>query len=131
MTRDFPTVSPTTPVSQLVDMFHGHHGLPVVNDNGEFCGVVALEDVQPAVSKKEKDQALTVNDICTKNPIVAYPDQSIQDAIRQLGGRSVGRIPVVDRDNPKRLLGVLRRHNIVAAYTKVVCPENHWRNGGR
>jgi CIC family chloride channel protein len=125
MTRNFPTVSPTMPVSQLMDMFSRHHGFPVVDEKGEFCGVVALEDVQHALSNPEKDKAqvLTVNDISMKNPTVAYPDQSIHDAISQLGGRHVGRIPVVDRDNPKRLLGVLRRHNIITAYTKALGHE--------
>lgn len=122
MTRNFPTVPPTMRVSQLMDMFSRHHGFPVVDEKGEFCGVVALEDVQHALSTTEKDKAqmLTVNDISMKNPTVAYPDQSIHDAIRGLGGRHVGRIPVVDRDNPKRLLGVLRRHNIITAYTKAL-----------
>ena len=34
-----------------------------------------------------------------------------------------GRIPVVARDDPSRLLGVLRRHDIVRAYTKAVAGE--------
>ena len=122
MTRNFPTVPPTMRVSQLMDMLNRHHGFPVVDEKGEFCGVVTLEDVEHALSKTEKDKAqvLTVNDISMKNPTVAYPDQSIHDAIRRLGGRHVGRIPVVDRDNPKRLLGVLRRHNIITAYTRAL-----------
>ena len=29
-------------------------------------------------------------------------------------------MPVVGRDNPKKLLGVLRRHDVVSAYTKAM-----------
>jgi CIC family chloride channel protein len=118
MTTDFPTVPPTMPVHQLVEEIHqsGHHGFPVVDENGWFCGVVTLEDIESAVMKG--NPKLTVNDIATKSPIVAYPDQSIYDALAQFGGRDVGRIPVVERSNPKKLLGVLRRHDITRAYTK-------------
>ena len=35
-----------------------------------------------------------------------------------LGAKDVGRIPVVDRDDRTRLLGVLRRHDIIKAYRK-------------
>jgi CIC family chloride channel protein len=37
-------------------------------------------------------------------------------ALKRLGTRDVGRLPVVDRQNPKRLVGVIRRHDIVRAY---------------
>jgi CIC family chloride channel protein len=61
---------------------------------------------------------LKVKDIATSPPIVAYPDQSIRKALLQLGARDVGRIPVVDREDRTKLLGILRRHDIINAYRK-------------
>jgi CIC family chloride channel protein len=123
MSRNFPTVSPATPIAQLMDQIHhtGHHGFPVVDEDGNFCGCVTLEDVETAMSKK--NPSLTVDDIATKSPIVAYPDQSIHEALSQFRGGDVGRIPVVSRDNPKKLLGVLRRHDIIRAYVKATGSE--------
>jgi len=120
MTRSFPTVSPSMPVSELVNKLHesGHHGFPVVDESGNLVGVVTLEDVEGVMSRLEP--GLTVGDIANKSPIVAYPDQSIHDAVAQLGGRDVGRIPVVDPRNPKRLLGCLRRHDIIRAYSRAL-----------
>lgn len=120
MTRDFPAVLPSMPVSELMNELHrsGHHGFPIVNEDGDFCGIVTLEDVEAAMP--QKDPTLTAGDIATESPVVAYPDQSVHDALAQLGGRDVGRIPVVDRSNPKKLLGILRRHDIVRAYTRAV-----------
>jgi CIC family chloride channel protein len=51
---------------------------------------------------------------------VAYPDEYIHDVIVKLGTHDVGRIPVVERKNPKRLLGVLRRHDVLTAYSKTI-----------
>jgi CIC family chloride channel protein len=119
MSPDFPTVSPEMPVAELTHMLAetGHHGFPVVDEEGHLCGVVTLTDIQAAMSRGEGAQ-LTVGDIATKKVIVAYPDQSVHDALAQFGGRDVGRIPVVDRNEPTKLLGVLRRHDIVRSYTK-------------
>ncbi len=117
MTRNFPTVSPEMPISELSTKFTetGHHGFPVIDGDGRLYGVVTLEDVE---SSALRDAAkLTAGDIATKSPIVAYPDQNIHDVLAQFGGRDVGRIPVVDRQAPKKLLGVLRRHDIIGAYT--------------
>ena len=123
MTRDFSTVLPSMSVSALLDELHqsGHHGFPVVDESGHFCGVVTLKDIENAIRRKKS--ACTVDDIATKSPIVAYPDQSIHDTLAQFGGRDVGRIPVVDRRDPKKLLGVLRRHDIIRAYEKVLKEE--------
>jgi CIC family chloride channel protein len=63
---------------------------------------------------------LKVGDITSKSVVVAYPDEHIHDVFVKLGTRDVGRIPVVDRNNPKRLLGVLRRHDVVAAYGRAI-----------
>jgi len=119
MSRDFPTVSPKMPVAELTHMLEetGHHGFPVVDEEGLLCGVVTLTDIQAAMSRGESAQ-LTVEDIATKKVIVAYPDQSVHDALAQFGGRDVGRIPVVERNEPTKLLGILRRHDIIKAYTK-------------
>ena len=121
MTRDFPTVPPSMPVSELLDKLHqsGHHGFPVLDSSGNLYGCVALQDVETAMSRQKRAD-LTVADIANRSPIVAYPDQSVHDALAQLGGRDVGRIPVVDRGNPKKLLGTLRRHDVVSSYTKML-----------
>jgi chloride channel protein, CIC family len=125
MTRGFPTVLPTMTLPELMDAFHqlGHHGFPVVDKWGDLYGVVTLQDVEKAAPRK--DAPLTAADVATRSPIVAYPDQSVKQALAQLGGRDVGRIPVVDRGNPKRLLGVLRRRDVVTAYVKAMSDRSN------
>jgi CIC family chloride channel protein len=91
----------------------------VVNKKGEFIGVVTLSDVERAMSAGGSAD-LTVDEIASKSVIVAYPDEYIHDVFVRLGTREVGRIPVVARKNPKRLLGVLQRHDVLVAYSKVI-----------
>jgi CIC family chloride channel protein len=116
MTTDFPSVSHRMPVSELLTKLAqtGHHGFPVVDDEGRLYGVVTLADVEASRGGDIPD--LKVSDIATKSPIVAYPDQSIYDALLKLGAKDVGRMPVVDRKDRTKLLGVLRRHDIIRAY---------------
>jgi len=120
MTRDFPTVPVSMSITEVMDKLHesGHHGFPVLDESGDFSGIVTLQDIEAALAKQ--DASLTVSDIANKSPIVAYPDQSVHDALARLGGRDVGRLPVVDRGNSKRLLGVLRRHDVTRAYAQAV-----------
>jgi CIC family chloride channel protein len=121
MTWDFPSVPPTMPVRELMTRLRrtGHHGFPVVDEKGEFAGVVTIADVEAAMARGSLT-GLTVKDIASKSVVVAYPDEFIHDVFVKLGSRDVGRIPVVDRRNRKRLLGVLRRHDVLTAYSKTI-----------
>ncbi len=98
--------------------------IPPLKEEGKFIGIVTLTDVHAATEKEDMDVSkLNVNDIATKSPIVAYPDQTLHQALFQLGAMDFGRIPVVERNNPEKLLGLLRRHDIVGAYIKGVSKE--------
>jgi CIC family chloride channel protein len=120
MTRDFPTVPPTMSVHELMELLNrtGHHGFPVTDGQGRLCGVVTLKDVERA-PPRESGEA-TVDDIATKSPVVAYTDQSLYEVLMGTAVEDYGRIPVVDRQNRERLLGVLRRHDIIRAYRKTL-----------
>jgi CIC family chloride channel protein len=119
MTRDFPTVSPTMKVDALLRMFQktGHHGFPVVDKEGRLAGIITQNDLERHLSTSTGDNQQTVNDIATKSPFVAYPDQTL-DRVLVATEEEYGRIPVVSRDDNRRLLGVLRRHDIIRAYRR-------------
>jgi CIC family chloride channel protein len=95
----------------------GRHGFAVVSDDGSLFGIVSLEDYRRATSGDERapDQ-LTVREIATRDLVTAYPDQSVGTALRRMAPRDLSRLPVVARDDPRRLLGVVRRNDIVRAY---------------
>lgn len=92
-----------------------HHGLPVLDSAGELAGVFTVQDLERARSQDPGLQQ-TVGDACTRELQVAYPDESIGQALRRMSARDIGRLPVVARGFPRRLLGVLRRADLVRAY---------------
>jgi CIC family chloride channel protein len=118
MTSNYPTVPTEMPIVELSQKLEksGHHGFPVIDEEGHFYGMVTVSDVEEGLQKE--NPVLKVSDIATRNPVTAYPDQSVHDILLRLGTIDVGRIPVVARDDPLQLLGVLRRHDIIRAYSK-------------
>ncbi|MEJ2265783.1 MAG: CBS domain-containing protein [Anaerolineales bacterium] len=64
----------------------------------------------------EQPEKLTVKDISTRDVVVAYPDETVGTILRKMAPRDLSRVPVVARDNPHRLLGVIRRNDIVRAH---------------
>jgi CIC family chloride channel protein len=117
MTTDVDTVSADMDLQELELVFTEthHHGFPVLDENGELFGVVTLQDLARAQERGPRD-GTKVRDIASRSPLTTYPDEPMWVALKRLGTRDVGRLPVVDRRNPRRLLGLIRRSDIVRAY---------------
>ncbi|MDA0264657.1 MAG: chloride channel protein [Chloroflexi bacterium] len=114
MTTEYPTIDYDASLADLNALFieTGHHGFPVLDEHQNLVGIVTVSDLRSI----KPGSGQTVKDIATFDLVVAFPDQSLHDALAQFWGRDVGHIPVVDRDDRSKLLGVVRRHNIVQAY---------------
>ena len=123
MTRDFETVSTNTSITDLAEIFLNshHHGLMVLDERGKLWGIVTLTDLERSVEQKRAGSA-TVADIATSWPHlqVAYPDESMGDALARMGSRGLGRLPVVAREDPYELVGLLWREGISQAYTLAI-----------
>jgi CIC family chloride channel protein len=117
MTVNPDTVRAEMSLLELEQAFHEthHHGFPVVDSNGDLFGIVTIQDLERAKEEGTIEE-FRVQDIATRRVLVAYPDEPVWTALKRLGTRDVGRLPVVDRQNPKRLVGIVRRHDIVRAY---------------
>ena len=115
------TVSPEMPIENMARLFKEtfHHGFAVVSDAGEFFGVITLRDMEDALKTKEMG-GKKVRDVCTTRVVTAYPDETLEDVLRCFGALDVGRIPVVERKNPKKLVGMLRWSDIVRSHSQVM-----------
>ena len=115
MTHNFPTVPSTMSVQEMSNLLRdtGHHGFPVLDKKGRLFGVATLADLGRSLRSGNAD--LTVGDIATQKPFVAYADQSLYEVLRATA-EDYGRIPVVERQDRGHLVGVLRRHDIMTAY---------------
>ncbi len=120
MAREFPTVTPATTLEELGDLFHksGHHGFPVLDEQGDLLGIVTLQDYDRVTAAGNVHG--TVDSLYVRDPITAFPDETLEEALKRLGARDIGRAPVVDRANPRRLLGVLSASDISRAYGRVL-----------
>ena len=120
---EITTVNPSMPLTELVSVFDKTHytGLLVLDADGLLRGVVGLSDLERAQTKQLMTG--TVADIQTTNLPTVFPDQSLNAALQRFGALDVGRIPVVDRANTRRVVGVLRRGDIVRAYSHAVLDQ--------
>ena len=104
--------------------------LCVTDEENRLVGIVTLGDLQRAFEKikshetvQEEIQTITVLDICTKEVRTISPEDALWRAIQRMGNDDIGRLPVLDRDS--KLLGLLRRHDVMKAYNKAIALKFH------
>jgi len=115
------TVSPEMSVEVLAGLFSEtfHHGFAVVDDHSRLVGVVTLNDLETVIRTKQTT-GKTVRDVCTTNLVTVFPDETLEDVLPCFSVVDVGRIPVVARADPKRLVGMLRWSDTVRSYSQVL-----------
>jgi chloride channel protein, CIC family len=124
MTVHYDWVTPHLPLNKLELKFQDtwHHGFPVKDEKDDFVGIVTLTDLKRAkerVKDEKRITGLTVADIMTRDVLTCSPDDPLPEALRKFGQLDIGRIPVVDPSTPKKLLGMLRRADIIRTYSKI------------
>ncbi|MBN2083944.1 MAG: chloride channel protein [Anaerolineales bacterium] len=119
MVRQPVTVPVNLPVSKLAEEFirTGRHGFPVIHEDGSLFGMVSLEDYRQAAQQgAEIPDTLLARDIATCDVVSVFPDETVGTVLRRMAPRDLSRLPVVARDDPHRLVGVVRRNDMVRAY---------------
>lgn len=86
---------------------------PILDENGRLSGILSRGDILRAVEKG--DMAKSVIEAGRREPVVAYPDESLHDALAKMLYHEVASLPVVERDDAGQMVGLLTRASMLEA----------------
>jgi H+/Cl- antiporter ClcA len=89
-----------------------HQGFPVLDANGLLLGVVTRRDIFAA----EHAGDVLVRRIIRRSPAIVFADNTLREAADHMVRERVGRLPVVDREAPRRVIGIVSRSDLLAAH---------------
>lgn len=119
MVKPAPAIGPEATLTQLRDRFREAHtkAVCVVDSAGLLMGIATMSDLQRAYEASSgQPLTLTVQDIMTPNTITITPNEPVWNAIRRMGTRGIGSLPVVDTHHERKVVGLVRRHDIMRVY---------------
>ena len=118
MSVDVMPVHPPNSVQTVMNLIYkyGHIGYPVIEDD-RLVGIVTFKDAE-RIPPEDREET-SVNQIMTTSLIVTYPDESLEAALRKLILNNIGRLPVVDRDDPSKILGILTKSDIIRMHAQL------------
>jgi len=121
MTTRVVTASPDDFVSSIWEKMveHKYTGLPVVDEKGRLVGVITQYDLLSEGARVALEasggprRGPRVRELMTRSVEYLYPWDSVFKAARLMLDRGYGRIPVVDKEPTRRLVGIIDREDIV------------------
>jgi chloride channel protein, CIC family len=121
MEKDAPVIAADTTVGALAERIALHdpavvrrQALLIVDSAGKLAGIITRGDVLRALDK-DSSGAMMVQEAGHTHLVVTYPDELVSEAAAKLLRFDIGRLPVVERDDERRVVGYLGRAAILAA----------------
>jgi chloride channel protein, CIC family len=91
-----------------------HQGFPVLDESGWLVGVVTRRDLLDPATAPDR----TVRDLIRRPPKVVYDDNTLRDAADHMVNHDIGRLPVMARAEPSKLVGIITRADVLRAHRR-------------
>ncbi len=121
MEKDPPVIAADTKVGELAARIAQHdpavvrrQALLILDKTDKLVGIITRGDVLRALDK-DPSGAMTVQEAGRTHLVVTYPDELVSEAAAKLLRFDIGRLPVVDRTDERKVVGYLGRAAILAA----------------
>ncbi len=135
MEKNAPVIPAGTKVGEVAERIARHdpavaryEAMLIVDSEGKLKGVVTRGDILRALDK-DSSGALTVEEAGSTKMVVTYPDELISEAVAKMLQFQVGRLPVVDHADDRKIVGYLNRAAIMATRMRRLRDE-HMRDQG-
>lgn len=131
MDTEVPLVNEETKLSELFEMIthkdaviSSHQATIIVDAEKKLKGIITRGDIVRTLSEKPDSMDRSVLSAGRQGVIVSYPDEILDQALSKMLLNDIGRLPVVERADPSRVLGYLGRTAMLRARTRSLDEEH-------
>ncbi|WP_291329796.1 chloride channel protein [Desulfovibrio sp. UCD-KL4C] len=89
---------------------------PVVNTDGELTGILTINDIRELMFEEGQSNALVAKDVASTNVITVIEEDTLQTALEKMIALNVNELPVVSSDNPKKIMSMLSKQDLITSY---------------
>jgi CBS domain-containing protein len=116
MYPEVASVKPDTTLAEALEvMFKARYHDVLIEKDGAFQGIVTWNEIMKV--KPEQRYEIQVGQLPMKN-ISIFQDESVLEAYKIISREKIDLVPVVDREAPAKVLGVLTNESVTYAIEK-------------
>jgi CIC family chloride channel protein len=121
MDQELPAVSAGTTVGALAERVARHdpavarhEAWLILGADGRLAGIITRGDLLRSFDK-DSSGTMTVQQAGSTRLVVTHPDELVSEAAAKMLRNDIGRLPVVDRADQRKVVGYLGRSGVMAA----------------
>jgi CIC family chloride channel protein len=123
MGEDVDFISEKANINQLLTIFRmAEHSFyfPVIDDSGRMTGIISMQDIKWVIHDEEQRMEALVGNVCSRNVLVLTPDDNLYNAMSLFDMKGIEEIPVVEANDNRWVVGMLRRRDVLARYNREI-----------
>ncbi len=122
MRQNVETVRHNTPYYELLKFIaHSRYDrFPVVDDQNRFLGMINYTEIRNLLFEPSLVPLVVAGDLASTASQALSPEAPLREALKTLQvNRNISYFPVIDPDQPDRLLGILSQNDVLAAFRRL------------
>ena len=108
----------TQTLKNAADQKHVQRLFPIMDAEEHLLGVVTRKALQKAMQQDTARSDEPLSTLGYTQPVVAYPDEPLRAVVYRMAESGFTRFPVVERDNPRKLVGIISLNDLLKARTR-------------
>ncbi|GJL78010.1 MAG: chloride channel protein [Nitrospinaceae bacterium] len=122
MNTEVTTIPEEMPFRKILETisYSKNFYFPVVNREGDMTSILSFNDVREVFFEEGLEDLLVAGELATKKVLFLRPDQNLNEATEMFEHLDVDQLPVVTGEDSRKVIGMLNRGDMVAAYNREV-----------
>jgi CIC family chloride channel protein len=122
MSTDITTIAQEMPFRKILETisYSKNFYFPVIDNKGDMTGILSFSDIREVIFEEQLGDLLVAEELANKNVSVLTPQQNINDAMEIFSKLDVDQLPVVRSEDKLKVIGMLTRGEMMAAYNREV-----------
>ncbi|MEZ4522540.1 MAG: chloride channel protein [Thermomicrobiales bacterium] len=129
MSATVPTLPGTMSIAEAARRFDeiDTRAVVILDDFDHLDAILTSSDMEEALL--ENQPGTEIREVATRPVITEYDDAPLGRAVQRMSNHDIGQLPIVKRGDPRTVVGLLRRGDIVRAYSSAALDRLQSVNG--
>ena len=114
------TIQMETPFNEIIRLMRTTNAdaFPVLNEEGEFVGMIGLQQISKTLQNGEVQEHLFAKDLVASDQYTLTLNNSLLEVYNEMSVGEEDCLPVVAEDDNKKLIGIVTRFHVMYRYNK-------------
>ncbi len=116
--RKLELVPESMPLDRILHLAASSRNMyfPVVDKDERLVGIFSLRDLRSVLTGNGGGPLVVASDLAGNPVLTVTPEDDLHMALRRFTQKNIDELPVVATDDPRRIVGVLSRKDLISAY---------------